>query len=580
MPADNRISTLPEISALYSDIDLLSSISVPSGQQNADSDVLFLITKSGVKNEKITFKSLKTSIVGNTVSLTGNQTISGEKTFADICTFQDTVFLNEVIDTSFSGDISGFSFVGQTGSFEKLGVGESFASKSRNPDYALHVDGDVFIEGQFNALGNIQFGGNLGLNDIVVSGNLLANGSGVFASGLNVSGDSIFSGSLNNDGDISVGGDLNVSGDIFVGNKISHTNDVDTYIEFSGEQVSIVAGSGNSIVINDEEIDFKINEISQASIDSSGRLLVNTSNALGNLSVSGDSYLEKLYITGSDGSWQQLTPRGYDEAVNFSTNLLSGQTVYEIDFPKTFGGQPLVYSNLQNSSSDPVLFFNTFDITESSYFVKFNEPLPTNNYSILTSARVTGDFSLHQTKSQAFKYQVIEGQSSYEIEFNEAFPKPPTISTSLELKISHKVDDPGSIGDTFIDGWEYYVAVDSDTWRRITTAESFRSVGSRGDTDFDDDFYYVCIDGALWGKIALATSSKSDPGTLGDVEYSYDYLYVFTSSGWKESPIVSWPSEEDRIVPYVISDITETSFKINFGSIVASQYFLHIVASR
>jgi hypothetical protein len=580
MPADNRISTLPEISALYSDTDLLSSISIPSGQENSDSDTLFLITKSGVKNEKITFKSLKTSIVGNTVSLTGNQIISGEKTFADICTFQDTVFLNEVIDTSFSGDISGFSFVGQTGSFEKLGVGQSFANKSRNPDYALHVDGDVFIEGQFNALGNIQFGGNLGLNDIVISGDLFANGSGVFASGINVSGDSVFSGSMNNDGNTSVGGNLNVSGDILIDSKIVHTNDPDTYIEFSGEQVSIVAGSGNSITINDEEIDFKINGVSQTSVDSSGRLLVNTSDPLGNLSVSGDSYLEKLYITGSDGSWQRLTPRGYDEAVNFSTNLLSGQTVYEIDFPKTFGSQPLLYSNLQNNTSDPVLFFNAFDVSESSYFVKFNQPLPTNNYSIQTSARTVGDFSLHQTKSQAFKYQVIEGQSSYEVEFNEAFAKPPTISSSLELKISHKVDDPGALGDTFIDGWEYYIAVGTDTWRRITTAESFRSVGSRGDTDFDDDFYYVCIDGSLWGKIPLTISLKSDPGTLGDVEYDNNYIYVFTSAGWKESPIITWPSEEDRIVPYVISDITENSFKINFGSIVTSQYFLHIIASR
>jgi hypothetical protein len=91
MAVDNRISTLQEISSLYSDIDLLDPTLIPSGQENADADVLFLITKSGVKNEKITFKSLKSSIVGNTVSLTGNQTISGEKTFADICTFRDTV---------------------------------------------------------------------------------------------------------------------------------------------------------------------------------------------------------------------------------------------------------------------------------------------------------------------------------------------------------------------------------------------------------------------------------------------------------------------------------------------------------
>ena len=104
--------------------------------------------------------------------------------------------------------------------------------------------------------------------------------------------------------------------------------------------------------------------------------------------------------------------------------------------------------------------------------------------------------------------------------------------------------------------------------------------GSRGDTDFDDNFYYVCIDGTLWGKIPLTTSSKSDPGTLGDVEYDNNYLYVYTSLGWKSSPIITWPSGEDKILPYVISDITETSFKIHFDSTVTSQYFLHVIASR
>jgi len=580
MAVDNRISTLQEISSLYSDIDLLDPTLIPSGQENADADVLFLITKSGVKNEKITFKSLKSSIVGNTVSLTGNQIISGEKTFADICTFRDTVFLNEVVDTTYSGDISGFSFVGATGKFEKLGIGPNFVNKTREPDYALHVEGDVFIEGEFNALGNMRFGGSLGLNDITASGDLHVGGSGLFSSGVQINGDCGLIGDLNVQGNAEINGDLNVSGDISLSNKIIHSGDEDTYIKFSGDQISIVAGAGGQILIDENQINFKTEGQTRALVDSSGRFSINNDTPMGNLSVSGSSFLEELYITGSQGEWVQLLPKGNDESINFSTNLISGQDTYEIDFPKTFGTEPVIHATLKNDSQDEVLFFNTFNINSSSYSVRFNNPVPTNNYSIQTSARVTGNFSLHQTESKSFKYQIIEGQSTYEVPIPSPFTKNPIISTSLELKISYKVDDQGSAGDSFIDGWEYYLATDTNTWRRTTTAEIFRASGTRGDTDFDDDYYYICIDGTLWGKIPLADSLKPDAASLGDVLYDNDYLYVFTSTGWKQSPVVSWPSSSDQIVPYVISDITKQSFKINFGSTISSQYFLHTIASR
>ena len=51
--------------------------------------------------------------------LTGKQLISGEKTFADVCTFQSTIYTNEIIDIVQTGDISGNIFVGQTGLFQK-----------------------------------------------------------------------------------------------------------------------------------------------------------------------------------------------------------------------------------------------------------------------------------------------------------------------------------------------------------------------------------------------------------------------------------------------------------------------------
>ena len=578
MPTDNRISTLPELSVLYSDIDLLSPVD-PSAS-NADADVLFLITKSGQKNEKITFKNLKSSILGNTVALTGAQTISGEKTFADICTFEDTVFLNEVVDTTYSGDISGYNFVAESGLFEKLGIGSGFADKTRVPEYALHVEGDVCIEGEFNALGEIEFGGSLGLNDVTVSGDLHVNGSGVFNSGLHVSGGADFSGSIDVVGTGNFGGDLNVTGDISVTNKIAHVGDDDTYIQFSDDQVAIKA-TGSSVVVG-ESIEFSVSGDKKLVVDSDGRLLINSDTALGQLSMSGSAYVDELYIAGQNGGWDKLVPKGYDESVHFSTNLIGGETTYEIDFPKTFGNAPVVHATLQSESGEPVRFFNISNITNNSYFISFDQALTSDKYSIETQATSTASYSLHQTTTQSFKDYVIEGGDNYTITYPSAFAKSPTVSVTLERKISFSaLPTPETPGETFLDSWEYYIAVDSNTWRRATTAESIRAAGSAGDTDFDNDFYYVCIDDTLWGKLPLATSTKTDAGNLGDFDYDDNYIYVLTSEGWKQSAVAVWNSESSAtIVPYMISNITDADFKINFASSLTSQYYVHVIASR
>ena len=188
---------------------------------------------------------------------------------------------------------------------------------------------------------------------------------------------------------------------------------------------------------------------------------------------------------------------------------------------------------------------------------------------------------MHQTTTQSFKDYVIEGGDNYTITYPSAFAKSPTVSVTLERKISFSVSDPGTPGETFMDSWEYYIAVDSNTWRRATTAESIRAAGSAGDTDFDNDFYYVCIDDTLWGKLPLATSTKTDAGNLGDFDYDDNYIYVLTSEGWKQSAVAVWNSESSAtIVPYMISNITDSDFKINFASSLTSQYYVHVIASR
>ena len=181
----------------------------------------------------------------------------------------------------------------------------------------------------------------------------------------------------------------------------------------------------------------------------------------------------------------------------FTTNLLSGQSNYIIDFPKTFGSIPTVHTTLNNEGGGDILFFNISGVSNDSYSISFNSAIPNNNYSIKTKAAVTGDYSLHQTTTQSFREQIIEGSTEYTINYPSAFSKKPVISITLERKTSYSVSDPGAAGDSFIDGREYYIATDTNTWRRVTMTEIIRAAGSTGDTSFDANFYYVCIDGTL-----------------------------------------------------------------------------------
>ena len=78
-----------------------------------------------------------------------------------------------------------------------------------------------------------------------------------------------------------------------------------------------------------------------------------------------------------------------------------------------------------------------------------------------------------------------------------------------------------------------------DSSKTILMVSVTRAAGAEGDTHFDDNFFYVCIEGTHWGKIALVSSNFSAPGSPGDTFCTDSYYYVYTSIGWKQSPMVT-----------------------------------------
>jgi plastocyanin len=159
MNKDNRISNLPQTKRLLSDqvADPFPHKAEIAPPNNQDDEALFLLARSGSHNEKVKFKNLKKSVLdgSNAVFLTGKQLISGEKTFADVCTFESTVYINEIIDITQTGDISGNIFVGETGLFEKIGIGLDFTDR--------RVIKEVFIDfpKESNGYASYTYGGGI-----------------------------------------------------------------------------------------------------------------------------------------------------------------------------------------------------------------------------------------------------------------------------------------------------------------------------------------------------------------------------------------------------------------------------------
>lgn len=435
MNKDNRISNLPEVSLLYSNIDQFSiAPTLPTG--NFDDQALFLVAKSGVRNEKITYKKLKQSLVSNSVGLTGAQIISGHKTFADTCTFQDTIYLNQVIDVTQTGDISGNIFVGQTGLFENIGVGSGFVDKTNEPEYSLHVIGDSFFEGTIEATGDISFLGDVAIKGASIQGgNLSITGNSFFKNGVVTQGNLFLSGDYNQTGNAFIDGNIEITEDLYIGEKIIHHQDSDTFIQFSEDEISLQAGGSTKVKLSESTedfISFDVNSQEKVRITNDGFLGINTDSPMGELSVSGDAYIENLYVTGVGGEWKKVSPNSQDEPISFSTNLLEGVQSHKIDFPKTFDESPIVNITLQNDSGGPIIPFIISGVSETDYHINFGSSLPNANYQLQTTARATGDSSVHKTEAQSFVSFLTAGSSVHEITFSSPFSAPPSVSTSIE----------------------------------------------------------------------------------------------------------------------------------------------------
>ena len=421
---NKRISDLNETKKLHShNLDAFSS-SATLYEGEVDEETFFLLARPKVQNEKVKFKRIKGSLLDNALYLTGNQLISGSKTFANPCTFLSRTNVSEVIDKTPDGDISGNIFAGESGLFQNMGVGTPFFERIDDPDYTLDVSGDSCFIGDSTQTGKLVH-----------------------------SGDFLRIGESKQIGDTTIFGDKTITEDLYAKENIFHYQDLDTSINFEEDLVSVEAGGSTKIEIENSgnQILFHTSQQEQARLTESGKFAINNSSPMGELAVTGKTFIQDIFVF--DESIQDFTKvyGGRSENMSFKTQLLDGRDKQKILLPKQFHSKPIICATLENKNGGVIMPICIENVTRNDFDVKLGSILTNRDYYLHTVAleptfhdginsvyyenypNVTcRDSATHRYNMQRFSTQVQEESDEVEVFFPFGFNETPSVSVTIE----------------------------------------------------------------------------------------------------------------------------------------------------
>ena len=124
---NQRISELDESNALHSNDTVFNTQYQENSGVGDINDWFLMLARPKISNEIISIPNFNLSVLKDAVYLKGDQRISGQKTFKDVCHITKRANIHSIQDLSEDGPISGYTFVSSSGSFEKVitGTGES-----------------------------------------------------------------------------------------------------------------------------------------------------------------------------------------------------------------------------------------------------------------------------------------------------------------------------------------------------------------------------------------------------------------------------------------------------------------------
>jgi len=383
--------------------------------------------------------------------------ISGLVYFDHVRTVNPLYTLHVSGDSCFLGDITNTGYHRQEGNFYRIGDSNLLGDLRITGDSwrfgDMRMDGNFYLTGNFAQTGDSWlYGDKLIVGDLTHTGyhrqkgdsykignsNLLGDfqitGNSWRYGDMRMLGDYHLTGDFTQSGNSLIYGDEKVTGDIHVGEYIYHYEDEDTFVRFREDEISIEAGGQSKILLSETEddfISFSTSGIEQARLTNEGYFGINTENPIGELSVTGNSYLEKAFTTGEDGHWERVFG-GSDEVITFVASLNKGKDSYYLDFPKTFGEKPAVTLSLENSNGGPIVPYMISGLNEFRFAVNFGSELKDDEYKLHINARPTGQSSVNKTTTQSFTTDIPEGTDLYEIFYPHPFHAIPSVSTAVE----------------------------------------------------------------------------------------------------------------------------------------------------
>tara|TARA_Y100001938_G_scaffold61451_1_gene85476 strand:- start:1082 stop:2209 length:1128 start_codon:yes stop_codon:yes gene_type:complete len=341
-----------------------SASTAPTG--NKDSEALFIIARSGVTNEKINYRNFKSSTLDNVLYLTGNQLVSGSKVFADTTTFLDTIFINHIVDVTFDGDISGNIFTAESGLFQKIGIGDPYFFRTKDPQNAFEVSGD-----------------SLFIGDVTITGDVYQDGN------LDVQGDS------SHLGNAYLTGQVNLTGEAYLENlKIW---DGIEFVDIPGEDDETMIFKTRLFAGQDSyQIDFPKDFLevpiifSSIQNDNGGAVIpFQTSDVTRyNYQINfGTAIPDNHYSVHTAVMSTGEKARNKIGIQRFTTNLSAGQSSYKIDFPSTFAGTPVVTPTIDGGNT--IVPFSISGVSSAHYFISFTSTT-TQDYKVNTISTLPG----------------------------------------------------------------------------------------------------------------------------------------------------------------------------------------------
>lgn len=363
---NKRISDLEERKVLYSD-----SAAEPFPRQASlnepeldDHSTMFLLARPKVQNETISYPDLKTTILDNSLYLTGKQLISGSKTFTDVCTFLSRTNINEVIDSTFTGDISGNIFVGESGLLQNLKLGTDFFERKNDlSSYTVHTSGDSCF-----------------LGDITLTGDCLQEG------------DFLRIGDSHQIGFAHISGHKRITENLYAQQNIFCLYDSDTFIKLKNEQMDFEAGANTRLNLIDDEDDrivFYTNNEEQMRLYKNPYLAINNTDPIGELSVTGKAFIQDIFTYDHVSKKFNRVYGGDDENVYFKTKLRKGKSQYKINLPKTFKLKPVMSVMLEHTKGGVIIPLIISNITRHDFLVDFAKEIEDDNYILHTMALST-----------------------------------------------------------------------------------------------------------------------------------------------------------------------------------------------